>query len=117
MSTLEGIRKRVWTTGDKLDPRDIAEAFRDTDQQLRQIYRRELKQGTWLYSPPFYFEYPRVPSAVVLVSIRVSKQQPSVIDAGMVAWDYAAPRIKIVGIAGAGMVLGTNYEMTFEVIG
>lgn len=116
MSFLVGLRKRIWDTGKPADPRDVAEAFRDVDAQLRLIYRRDIKQVTTTYDPPFYLEYPRVPVGIVLVSIRETKTSPAVIDAGMVAYDYIAPRIKIVGIAGA-LVVGTSYDMTFEVIG
>lgn len=116
----QGIRKRIWDSADKLNPRDVAEGFRDVDEQLRRIYRRSIKTGSWTYDPPFYLELPNGanPTGVLLVSIKLYQQPASVVDvSSVVAFEFVAPRIKVIGIAGPGIVIGQKYDMTFEVIG
>lgn len=113
--SLLSLRKRIWESGKDPNPRDVAESIRDIDQAFRSITARALIETTTAYVPPFFLFYPRTPQAVFLVGLRLDKDPTIVYGGAQIAWTWTGKQIQVNGIN--GLVSGTRYVMTFEVVG
>ena len=107
------LRKSIWE-GETTSGRDVGEALRDLDTQLRQTPLQSTVEGVFTYAPPFFLRAKTSPREVVLVRAQPAKG-PGLIATGMLDWDWKGSQgVRINSVV--GLTAGGRYLLTFRLV-
>lgn len=111
---LKSLRRAVWG-GDKVDPKDVGEAFNDLYQAFDGLVQtRTVKVSNVTWSTPFTIDSDHLPDAVTMVRGRLAKS-PTTVQNGTVEYDWSNNQIRVSAIS--TLTIGTAYDLVFQVIG